>query len=117
MAKAGKRGASAAKRTRKVAGTAAEFVRRLGRRRSIAGVLILFAFGVGFYLAQVYADISELIEERHAALTSAVYSAPLEVMPGDEVGPLHLVDRLGNLSTPASKTSLTRANIRWCPVR
>ena len=98
MANAGKRGASAAKRTRKVAGTAAEFFRRLGWRRSIGGLLILFAFGVGFYLAQVYADISELIEERHAALTSAIYSAPLEVMPGDEVGPLHLVDRLGNLS-------------------
>src|SRR5580692_48968 len=98
MAKAGKRGVSAAGRTRNGARVAVSFLRRIGWRRSLAGTLLLFAFGIGFYLAQVYADISELIEERHAALTAAIYSAPLEVMPGDEVGPLHLVDRLGNLS-------------------
>ena len=98
MANAGKRGDSAAKRTGNGARAAAGFLRRLGWRRSLAGILILFAFGIGFYLAQVYVDISELIEERHAALTSAIYSAPLEVTPGDEVGPLHLVDRLVHLS-------------------
>jgi penicillin-binding protein 1B len=98
MANAGKREVSAAKRTGNAARAAGRFVRRLGWRRSIAGILILFAFGIGFYLAQVYSDISELIEERHAALTSAIYSAPLEVTPGDEVGPLHLVDRLVQLS-------------------
>lgn len=99
MANAGKRGNSAAKRTRnRGAGAAAGLLRRLGWRRSLAGILVLCAFGVGFYIAQVYADISELIEERRAALTSAIYSAPLDVSPGDEVGPLHLIDRLDRLS-------------------
>ncbi len=99
MAKAGNRGPSAAKGTPSRKGSAvAGFFRRLGWRRSIAGVLILFAFGVGFYLAQVYVDISEMIEERRAALTSAIYSAPLAVAPNDEIGPLHLIDRLEHLS-------------------
>jgi penicillin-binding protein 1B len=98
MANAGKRGVSAAKPIRNGAGAAIAFLRRLGWRRSLVGVLILSAFGIGFYLAQVYVDISELIEERHAALTSAIYSAPLEVTPGDELGPLHLIDRLDHLS-------------------
>jgi len=99
MAKAGKRGAIAAKRTASRNGSAvAGFFRRLGWRRSLAGVLILCAFGVGFYLAQVYVDISQMIEERRAALTSAIYSAPLEVAPNDEIGPLHLIDRLEHLS-------------------
>jgi penicillin-binding protein 1B len=98
MANAGKRGVSGAKPIRNGAGAAIAFLRRLGWRRSLVGILILSAFGIGFYLAQVYVDISELIEERHAALTSAIYSAPLEVTPGDELGPLHLIDRLDHLS-------------------
>jgi penicillin-binding protein 1B len=98
MANAGKRGDRAAKPIRNGAGAAIAFLRRLGWRRSLVGILILSAFGIGFYLAQVYVDISELIEERHAALTSAIYSAPLEVTPGDELGPLHLIDRLDHLS-------------------
>jgi penicillin-binding protein 1B len=98
MANVGKRGVSAAKPIRNGARAAIAFLRRLGWRRSLVGILILSAFGVGFYLAQVYVDISELIEERHAALTSAIYSAPLEVTPGDELGPLHLIDRLDHLS-------------------
>ena len=98
MANAGKRGNNAANRTRNSGRAAIAFLRRLGWRRSIVGILILTAFGIGFYLAQVYVDISALIEERHAALTSAIYSAPLEVTPGDEIGPLHLIDRLQHLS-------------------
>jgi penicillin-binding protein 1B len=98
MANAGKRGDRAAKPIRNGAGAVIAFLRRLGWRRSLVGILILSAFGIGFYLAQVYVDISELIEERHAALTSAIYSAPLEVTPGDELGPLHLFDRLDHLS-------------------
>jgi penicillin-binding protein 1B len=98
MGNAGKRGVIAAKPLRKGAGAVIEFFRRLGWRRSLVGLLVLSAFGIGFYLAQVYVDISELIEERHAALTSAIFSAPLEVTPGDELGPLHLIDRLEHLS-------------------
>jgi len=121
MAKASSRGGNAAKRKQQsktasaarfvrrgavgaqrisniVARAVAGFFRRLGWRRSIVGILLLFAFGIGFYLAQVYIEISELIEERRAALTSAIYSAPLEIAPNDEIGPLHLIDRLEHLS-------------------
>lgn len=98
MANTGKRGVRVAKPLRNGATASIAFVRRLGLRRSLVAILILSAFGIGFYLAQVYIDISELIEERHAALTSAIYSAPLEVAPGDELGPLHLIDRLEHLS-------------------
>jgi penicillin-binding protein 1B len=99
MAKAGSRGESAAKRTGSVSASAvAGFFRRVGWRRSIAGALILLAFGIGFYIAQVYVDISAMIVERRAALTSAIYSAPLEIAPNDQIGPLHLIDRLEHLS-------------------
>ncbi len=72
--------------------------RRLGWRRSLIGAALLAVFGTGFYLAQVYADISQLIAERRAALTSAIYSAPTAVTPGEAIAPLHLIDRLDRLS-------------------
>lgn len=62
------------------------------------GVLLLCAFAAGFYLAQLYGEISALIEQREAALTSAIYSAPLVIARGDEVARLHLLDRLDHLS-------------------
>jgi len=74
------------------------FFWRLGWRRTLLGAFLASAFGLGFYLAQLYGDISRLIEQRKAALTSAIYSAPLVINPGDEVGPLHLIDRLTALS-------------------
>ncbi len=99
MAKAGSRGGRTAKRTAKQRSNAlAGFFRRLGWRRSLGGILMLGAFGVGFYIAQLYVNISAMIQERRAALTSAIYSAPLTVARGDQVGPLHLVDRLEHLS-------------------
>jgi penicillin-binding protein 1B len=99
MAKAGSRGESAAKRTSSSwASVGVAFLRRLGWRRSLGGVAILLAFGIGFYLAQVYINISEMVAERRAALTSAIYSALLEVAPNDEIAPLHLIDRLEHLS-------------------
>jgi 1A family penicillin-binding protein len=61
-------------------------------------LFLLSAFAGGFYLAGVYAEISTLIEQRRAALTSAIYSAPLEVYPGDEIAAVHLLDRLAALS-------------------
>src|SRR2546427_9468768 len=72
--------------------------RWLGWRRTLLVAFFAGAFGVGFYSAQLYADISRLIEQRKAALTSAIYSAPLKLNPGDKVGPLHLIDRLSALS-------------------
>src|SRR5579872_5866534 len=76
----------------------AKLIRRLGWRRTLLGILLLSAFAGGFYLANLYNNISQLIAQRRAALTSAIYSAPLEITAGDEIGPLHLIDRLERLS-------------------
>ncbi len=73
-------------------------MRRWGWRRSALAIFLLFAFGTGFYLAELYSEISTLIEQRRAALSSAVYSAPLVIEPGDRIEQLHLIDRLGHLS-------------------
>jgi penicillin-binding protein 1B len=74
------------------------WVRRLGWRRTLLGISLLATFSGGFYLANLYSDISQLIEQRRAALTSAIYSAPLEITAGDEIRPLHLIDRFEGLS-------------------
>ena len=73
-------------------------LRRLGWRRGLLGIFLLLAFSGGFYIANLYSEISELIAQRRAALTSAIYSAPLEINVGDEIAPLHLIDRLEQLS-------------------
>ncbi len=83
---------------RGAAATTASLVRRAGWRRSLIATVLLCAFASGFYIAQLYSEISALIEERRAALTSSIYSAPLVISPGDEVAQLHLVDRLDHLS-------------------
>jgi penicillin-binding protein 1B len=72
----------------------------LSRRiRIVAGTSFLaITFGLGFYLAGLYENISELIEERHAALTSAIYSAPTVIQAGDDIDHLNLADRLRRLS-------------------
>lgn len=92
MASAGSRG------KRPAAGRLRRALKRLGPRRAAAGAFLLFAFGCGFYLAQLYGEISALIEQREAALTSAIYSAPLELERGDDLAQLHLIDRIERLS-------------------
>jgi len=72
--------------------------RRWNWRRIGLAAFLAFSFGVGFYLAQLYAEISSLIEQRSAGLTSAIYSAPLIIAPGDDVARLRLLDRLRHLS-------------------
>ena len=47
----------------------------------LAGIFLLTTFAGGFYLANLYNNISQLIAQRRAALTSAIYSAPLEITP------------------------------------
>ena len=93
MASAGRRGRGSA-----AAGRLRRTLKRLGPRRAAAGVLLLFLFGCGFYLAQLYGEVSALIEQREAALTSAVYSAPLKIERGDDLAQLHLLERIERLS-------------------
>ncbi len=69
------------------------------RVRNLAGGgLLLVFFALGFYLAQLYGEISALIENRRAALTSAIFSAPFPIRPGDDVERVGLIDRLAHLS-------------------
>ncbi len=63
-----------------------------------AGGCLLVLFAVGFYLAVLYADISSMIEQRRAALSSAIYSAPHMIRAGDDIGRSLLLDRLASLS-------------------
>jgi penicillin-binding protein 1B len=93
MASARRRGRGSA-----AAGRLRRALKRLGPRRAVAGVVLLFLFGCGFYLAQLYGEVSTLIQQREAALTSAIYSAPLKIERGDDLAQLHLLDRIGRLS-------------------
>ncbi len=76
-------------------------------RRLAAGAALFIFFAVGFYLAQLYGEISALIELRRAALTSAIYSAPHPIRAGDDVERSGLLDRLvqlGYSQVPAANT-------------
>jgi penicillin-binding protein 1B len=69
------------------------------RVRTLAVAAFLMAsFAGGYYLAQLYGDISAMIAERRAALTSAIYSAPTVLRAGENIDHLHLLDRLAHLS-------------------
>jgi penicillin-binding protein 1B len=70
-------------------------------RRVALAVFLLASFGTGFYLAQLYGEISTLISERSAGLTSAIYGAPLVIRRGDDLARLRLLDRLTRLSYTA----------------
>ena len=76
-------------------------------RNLAAGGFLLAFFAVGFYLAQLYGEISALIEQRRAALTSAIFSAPFPIRAGDDLDRSGLLDRLAQLSyspVPAANT-------------
>ena len=69
------------------------------RVRNLAGAALLFVmFAIGFYLAQLYGEISAMIELRREALSSAIYSAPAMIRPGDDIVRTGLIDRLNHLS-------------------
>ncbi len=76
-------------------------------RTIVLSLILLAPFGIGFYLAQVYEDVSALIEQRRAALTSAIYSAPAPIRVGSDLARSHLLNRLAHLSytqRPAAKS-------------
>jgi penicillin-binding protein 1B len=69
------------------------------RWRHVAiGTLLFGFFAFGFYLAGVYGEISALIEQRKAALTSSVYSAPMALEAGQDIDRSGLFQRLRRLS-------------------
>lgn len=75
-----------------------QWLRAVRWRMAALGVLFAGFFGFGFYLAGVYGEISGLIEQRRAALTSSVFSAPITLEPGEDIKQMHLLDRLRRLS-------------------
>src|SRR5579863_3090161 len=66
-------------------------------RNLAAGTALLAFFAVGFYIAELYSEISTMIEQRVAALTSAIYSAPHPIRAGDDLERSGLLDRLAQL--------------------
>ncbi|MGC1344208.1 MAG: PBP1A family penicillin-binding protein, partial [Candidatus Binataceae bacterium] len=84
------------------------------RVRNLAGAaLLIVMFAIGFYLAQLYGEISAMIELRREALSSAIYSAPATIRPGDDIVRTGLIDRLNHLSytqiaAPASPGEYSR---------
>ena len=66
-------------------------------RNLAAGTALLAFFAVGFYIAELYSEISTMIEQRVAALTSAIYSAPHPIRAGDDLERSGLLDRLVQL--------------------
>jgi penicillin-binding protein 1B len=86
-------------------------------RTLAAGAALFVFFAVGFYIAQLYGEISAMIEQRVAALTSAIYSAPHPIRTGDDVERSGLLDRLAQLgysdvpaaNTPGEYTKASRA--------
>jgi penicillin-binding protein 1B len=66
-------------------------------RNLAAGAFLLVCFAGGFYLAQLYGEISTLIEQRSAALSSAIYSVPTAIRAGENIERLGLLDRLKHL--------------------
>lgn len=66
--------------------------------RSLVGLLILAALASGLWLARLYQQTSALIEQRRQALSSAIYSAPLVLWPGDDLARIHFFSRLRHLS-------------------
>ena len=67
-------------------------------RNLAAGGFLLVFFALGFYMAQLYGEISALIEQRRAAMTSAIFSAPFPIVAGDDLDRSGLLDRLAQLS-------------------
>jgi len=67
-------------------------------RNLAAGGFLLVFFALGFYIAQLYGEISALIEQRRAAMTSAIFSAPFPIVAGDDLDRSGLMDRLAQLS-------------------
>jgi penicillin-binding protein 1B len=67
-------------------------------RNLAAGGFLLVFFALGFYIAQLYGEISALIEQRRAAMTSAIFSAPFPIVAGDDLDRSGLLDRLAQLS-------------------
>ncbi|HXW85245.1 MAG TPA: transglycosylase domain-containing protein, partial [Candidatus Binataceae bacterium] len=67
-------------------------------RRLATAVLLVVCFGVGFYVAEVYGEITALIDQRRAAITSAIYSAPAVLRVGDDIKLSGFFDRLDHLA-------------------
>ncbi|HEY2773548.1 MAG TPA: transglycosylase domain-containing protein [Candidatus Binatia bacterium] len=77
--------------------------RKSGRRRprwrtAAFTVAALLLVSLGVYLASLYRDISTLIDQRSAALSSSILSAPHRIRAGDELERSRLLDRLASLS-------------------
>ncbi len=67
-------------------------------RRSLIALVVVAVFASGFWLTRLYQETALLIEQRKQALSSAIYSAPLVLWPGDDLARVRFFSRLHHLS-------------------
>jgi len=70
-------------------------------RRILVAALCLVLVAIGVSVAALYGEISTLLEERRAAMSSSIFSAPHRIRTGDDLERSRLVGRLTSLSYSA----------------
>jgi penicillin-binding protein 1B len=68
---------------------------RVLRLFQVAALLLVPA---GLYVAYVYSEVSTLVEQRRAAMSSSIYSAPHRITSGQSLAGSRLLERLASLS-------------------
>jgi len=76
-------------------------------RTFVSGAFALVVLSTGIYLAALHSEISTLLEQRRAALSSSVFSAPHRIRIGDDIHHSQLLDRLTSLSYTAVASAQT----------
>jgi penicillin-binding protein 1B len=67
-------------------------------RSIVSSLLILAVAAAGFYFVALWNDVTAILEQRRAALSSSIYSAPHRIQVGDDLVHSRLFERLGNLA-------------------
>jgi penicillin-binding protein 1B len=67
-------------------------------RTVLSSVLLLAAAAAGFYFVALWNDVTGILAERRAALSSSIYSAAHRIEVGDDLVHSRLLERLGNLA-------------------
>jgi penicillin-binding protein 1B len=84
---------------KKAAPSRARAKQRPRRGRSVLGsLLILATAAMGFYFVALWNDVTVILEQRRAALSSSIYSAPHRIRIGDDLVHSRLFERLATLA-------------------
>ncbi len=64
----------------------------------LSSLLVLAAAAAGFYFVDLWNDVTVILGQRRAALSSSIYSAPHRIQVGDDLVHSRLFERLANLA-------------------